>query len=911
MPVQTDIELTRSHVEANVGGDGNASVTLNAGGAITIDDSEKLLLPEMKCVWALIDGDGDALIDLDADNDITIIDDLILADVDGIGTAEVNIETTSGDIKLSDSEVKAQVKFFSDDYIEIDDSEIEARIIFEAANDINVNNSDVKAKIEIEAEDGGVKIIDSLVEAEVELKADGRIEITDGSNVKSTVEIEFGSEEDESGIEIADNEIKANVKIKVEGDESGGGYDGPHKKGCSGSGGSGGVGCGGGIEIAGSDVEAEVKIKIEGDESSGGSGGCKKGGGGCGGIGIASSDVEAKVEIASDRKIHIHNDSKVNAKVEMDTGEKINIHNDSEVNAKVNLDATTQIHIHDYSKVEAKVDLDAKKQIHIHGGGCGDSSDGDSSKVEAKVNLAAEKQIHIHDNGKINTEVKLNTDDQIHIHDNGRINTEIKLDAGEQIHIHDNGKINTKVKLNADDQIHIHNDGKIDTKVKLVSEDHQIHIEDGRINTEIKLDAGEQIHIHNDGKIEAKVDLDADDDSDANSSDINVRIYLKAKKDINIEDSKVIAYVDGKKDSEAKITLHADKDISIGGIIKSVGGNTADVSITAGGWIRDVEAARTIIADTLTLFAADGIGETNNYLDTEVANLTATTTEEGAGIYIEEKDGLIIDTINAGGLADIFAHGDSVLGSITTVGDFTFQTTLGDVTILSGTVTSNLGGVNIQSDLGSICADGAGPHIKALTTSYLIAPNGVVGTIDEPINVDITSGDLEITAGGIDNTTLVDGSITAWNNDTDWGVSSNIIGTVFGDVIVNPADATSFPPDLDFDPQGYVLFNDVEIWPDLVQPVQSAISPEVLAQLLVLLGTRFDWPAQSMLGFFRVYPMDISGAASVYYYHPLVSSDYSAFEGFQLTEDMYEFIEGQLEIKEGEFSSWLEAEFNK
>lgn len=337
-----------------------------------------------------------------------------------------------------------------------------------------------------------------------------------------------------------------------------------------------------------------------------------------------------------------------------------------------------------------------------------------------------------------------------------------------------------------------------------------------------------------------------------------------------------------------------------------------DVIITVSSSILDdTDETNYVSGNTVNLTASDDIGSSglNGDIDTDANTVIANA---GGDIYLEEKDGAIFDPITATGLANILAHGDSTLGTITTGGNFVFRTTAGNVTITSGTVTSNLGAVDITSDLGSIYAIGPGPHIVALLTSYLTAPYGVVGTISGypsagygPVNVNI-GGNLVITAGG-SALPLVDGSITPWAG-TFWPVSSNIIGIVSGsttytgaNIVLIPA-TSGFPGALIFNPPGYVFFNTTEIWPDLPLPIGA----ERFHRLLV------NWPVQELLALFRVLVMDLAThSGTVFFYHPVTPFDSSAFEGFQLTEDMYEFIEGRLNLKEGEFFSWFEEEFKK
>jgi hypothetical protein len=111
-----------------------------------------------------------------------------------------------------------------------------------------------------------------------------------------------------------------------------------------------------------------------------------------------------------------------------------------------------------------------------------------------------------------------------------------------------------------------------------------------------------------------------------------------------------------------------------------------------------------------------------------------------------------------------------------------------------------------------------------------------------------------------------------------------------------------FPASLIFNPPGYVFFNGVEIWPKLPAPEGAERFHHLLA----------NWPIPEVLARFRVLVTDLANHNGVvYFYHPLTPTNTDAFEGFELTPDMYEFIEGKLKLREGEFFSWFEEEFKK
>ncbi|MCM8766297.1 MAG: hypothetical protein NC920_05640, partial [Candidatus Omnitrophica bacterium] len=445
---------------------------------------------------------------------------------------------------------------------------------------------------------------------------------------------------------------------------------------------------------------------------------------------------------------------------------------------------------------------------------------------------------------------------------------------------------------------------------------------------DITLTAGNDIEI---GYIETSGDVSISADSD--STGTGAIMDNNGGYDNIIADDLVLSAAEGIGDTDVLETnvntLNATNTTSGNIEIDNAGDLTVgsvttpgDVIITVSSSILDDSNETNYISGNIVNLSADddiGSSAVNGDIDTDANTVIANA---GGEIYLEEYDGAEFNPITAGGSANILAHGDSTLGTITTGNDFAFRTTSGDVTILTGTVTSTTGSVDITSDLGSIYATGSGPHIVALLTSYLTAPNGVVGTISDypssgygPVNVNI-SGNLVITAGG-SSLPLVDGSVTPWNGGAYWPVSSNITGTVSGsttytgaypgdpsaNIVLVPA-TSGFPASLTFNPPGYVFFNSTEIWPDLPLPGGGE-------QYLRLL---FLWPSQEVLALFRILYSDITtgaGTGAIFFYHPVTPTDSGAFDQLALSENMYEFIEGVLRLRGEEFFSWFEEEFKK
>lgn len=203
-------------------------------------------------------------------------------------------------------------------------------------------------------------------------------------------------------------------------------------------------------------------------------------------------------------------------------------------------------------------------------------------------------------------------------------------------------------------------------------------------------------------------------------------------------------------------TSGTDRDIIMSGNITAADDT---VTLSASGNITDTTDGTTdISAGTLTISAADSVGASgaNNELDTDVTTLNVTST--GAA-YILEEDAVTLNNVTtSNGLIDLEAGGD----------------------ITIGTVTANTSATLVSS--GGSIYDAAASLLSASATSYLKALGGVIGTKDNPVDVNINGGDLWVYASG--------------SRDA---ISANIAGTV------SPSDLLRIgtPPI----PPGLVLFN--------------------------------------------------------------------------------------------------------
>ncbi len=314
----------------------------------------------------------------------------------------------------------------------------------------------------------------------------------------------------------------------------------------------------------------------------------------------------------------------------------------------------------------------------------------------------------------------------------------------------------------------------------------------------------------------------------------------------------------------AGIYINETDNLVVDVVTAGPAGNRGDVVITAGGWIRDLEEANTIYANTLSLVAVTGIGTSGNYLNTAVDNLSAETTGEGADIYIEELDGIDIDELTATGSATITANGSSVLGSITTGGNFNFTTSTGAISVLSGTIESLTGGVNLSALGGSILALGPGPHLIASADSLLQA-GGVIANLVQPLDVLLSAGNLSVDIG-----------------NAIGGVSGVLTGTTPSGTLV----VRNLPP-------GIVYFNATQIYPPAGA---GGPSPELISQSSYLLFWRMILP---MLENLARYNNPFTPGGPVFFYHPLTDVDWSAFDQFVLEEGAYEFIEEEIRRRSG------------
>ncbi|MFN7171111.1 MAG: hypothetical protein ACK4NT_07765, partial [Candidatus Omnitrophota bacterium] len=203
---------------------------------------------------------------------------------------------------------------------------------------------------------------------------------------------------------------------------------------------------------------------------------------------------------------------------------------------------------------------------------------------------------------------------------------------------------------------------------------------------------------------------------------------------------------------EGDINLNAVRDIILGSEPSIYGNDYGYGDIYSDDGDINLTAGRDITVDYYTYVGADGVGNISFAAGNDI-NLITRVVGEKSWIYTDSGDidltagnDILIDTLSEGVTSDtgnitFYAGNDINVGYVETDGNVV-MTADSNITISSGTVISNGGSVDLTANSGSIYAIGPGPHIKALLTSYLTAPYGVVGTISGypsagygPINV--------------------------------------------------------------------------------------------------------------------------------------------------------------------------------
>ncbi|MBF0485330.1 MAG: filamentous hemagglutinin N-terminal domain-containing protein [Candidatus Omnitrophica bacterium] len=243
--------------------------------------------------------------------------------------------------------------------------------------------------------------------------------------------------------------------------------------------------------------------------------------------------------------------------------------------------------------------------------------------------------------------------------------------------------------------------------------------------------------------------------------------------------------------------------------------------------------------------------------------------------------------VNAGGNSLVLDNGATTLGNSFVGGDFVFENTTGDINF-AGTTHAE-GVVQIVAEHGDMNGISAGPsgyHVEANSSefaSFLGTPDGVMGLFPyNPINVNIPNAPLFIDIGkahGFDA-----GLLTGFvNNPNPLNGNPTVPNTASLLKMVYPSPL--YPP-------GNIFFNTTKIWP----PVSS----NFLSLMSAGLTSKFLFPHAERLAGTQINVMDLPSSAAfklsspVYFYHPLSLVDNGSYDGMNLEEGAYDYIDGQI-----------------
>ena len=408
---------------------------------------------------------------------------------------------------------------------------------------------------------------------------------------------------------------------------------------------------------------------------------------------------------------------------------------------------------------------------------------------------------------------------------------------------------------------------------------------------------------------------------------------------------------DGTKDVDAII-------FTISGLIP-----TETLGLTGSGTVPSANVGNDYVVTLGTLDLADGTGSASNY---NLASGTADITAKALTIIADNQNKTYGDTFTFDGdeFTSVGLQNSETIGSVTlnstgavataTVAGSTYAVTSSAATggtfdianytpsYVNGVLTVNKAALTITADgqsktygdtftfdgdefgtaglvnsdtvtSATIISAGAAATATVAGSTYAITPDTAVGTGLGNYSITYTPGLFTVSPKALtitaDDATKVAGDTLIFAG-TELTNSALIAGDSVNSVILTSlgAPAIAFPGTyaiLASNASGSGISNYDITYDDGILTVNTSLNADLLNAGL---NNRYRWPIQEILNLFRIYPMDASGAGSVYFYHPIVSADSSAFEGFQLSEEMYEFIEGQLKLKEGDFFSWLEEE---
>ncbi|MBI4970522.1 MAG: hypothetical protein HZC17_01595 [Candidatus Omnitrophica bacterium] len=199
----------------------------------------------------------------------------------------------------------------------------------------------------------------------------------------------------------------------------------------------------------------------------------------------------------------------------------------------------------------------------------------------------------------------------------------------------------------------------------------------------------------------------------------------------------------------------------------NAGAGNITVISREGSIVEAASGSSSLTGATVTLTSGTGAGDAVGTL-VDAINTTATTinaTSGTGGIFIDETNAVTLNSITtAGGNVKISGGGNMTLGTVS--GGFVSLTTTAGGSILDGNGVAN----NLTATAGA-----------SLTSA------GIIGTGTDPLEVNVTGGNLTVAAGG---------------NDLATGISVNINGTV------TPSNTLT----VSVRPAGRVFFNGVDLF---------------------------------------------------------------------------------------------------
>ena len=367
-------------------------------------------------------------------------------------------------------------------------------------------------------------------------------------------------------------------------------------------------------------------------------------------------------------------------------------------------------------------------------------------------------------------------------------------------------------------------------------------------------------------------------------TDIN-NLYARAGGSITIHDvgSLTLQDVRGGLNTLDDVNIEAFGDIIVVYVSDPV-----RITLTSDNGSINGVSSPSIVSYYVILNALNGdVGSLGNYLVISASDITATA---GGDIYIESLGSVLFHDITGNNI-NLIANGSSRYQNIVAVLNIIVNQAAGDMTLVGNAMEAQNGGIDITIADGSIFTIGAGPHIKAASDSAIHLAGGVIGTIINPLDVDIT-GVLALDMPNAGNIDGVCGVLTG----TVTGIGGPVVTGPGWPLLINVSTNHLYGT-TPLAPSGFVYFNTTLIWPEI--PMDYMLLVEELTR------ARENAIYEVMKNFTQV-TMVNPHIQYFYFYHPLTPIDQGAFDGISLNAGAYEFIENSLtlDLKNKNLSSY-------